>query len=253
LAQGLIFPYVKKLLGYLLTPIHLLGFALSLVIFHPIQWLCLKMGGYQAHKKSVDILNLFLLRSLWLLGTRTRFENEQDLPTDRPLIVVSNHQSMYDIPAFFWYLRRHHVKFVSKIELAKGIPSISFNLRHGGNAIIDRKNPRQALPALKAFAEYIEKNNYCAAIFPEGTRSRNGEPKRFSPRGLQVLMKYAPSAVVVPVTINNAWKLTRYGKFPMSVGEKLHWKVHPYVETKGRKPDELLAEIEATIKAHITN
>ncbi len=242
---------MKKLVGYLLTPLHLLVFGLVLVVFHPIQWIAFNLGGYTPHKKTVDIMNGFLMYSLWALGTSLRFENRQDLPTDRPLIVVSNHQSMHDIAAFFWHLRKHHVKFVSKIELAHGIPSVSYNLRHGGSATIDRKNPRQALTELKKFAEYIEANNYCAVIFPEGTRSRNGEPKSFSIRGFQALMKYAPSAVVVPVTINNSWKLYQHGKFPMSPFEKLSWKVHPYVETKGRKAEDVLAEVEAIIKADI--
>jgi 1-acyl-sn-glycerol-3-phosphate acyltransferase len=38
---------------------------------------------------------------------------------------------------------------VSKKELGQGIPSISFNLRHGGSALIDRKDPKQAIPAIK--------------------------------------------------------------------------------------------------------
>lgn len=238
---------MKKLLGYIFTPLHLLAFGLVLLIFHPIQWLSLKIGGYSWHKKSVDYLNWFLMNSLWFLGTHCRFYMDQNLPTDRPLIIVSNHQSLYDIPPFFWHLRKHHVKFVSKIELAKGIPSISFNLRHGGSVVIDRKNPRQALPAIREFAEYIEANNYCACIFPEGTRSKTGKPKEFSPRGLKMLLKYAPSAIILPVTINHSWKLVQYGRFPMSFGERPTWKAHPYVDPKDRNLDEVIKEVEALV------
>ena len=48
---------MRKLLAYPLTIIYYVFFGLSLVIFHPIQWVCLNVFGYQAHKKSVDILN----------------------------------------------------------------------------------------------------------------------------------------------------------------------------------------------------
>ncbi|HAT94099.1 MAG TPA: 1-acyl-sn-glycerol-3-phosphate acyltransferase, partial [Sphingobacterium sp.] len=41
---------MKKFLGYFLSIIFWLCFGLSLIIFHPIQWLCLKLGGYNAHK-----------------------------------------------------------------------------------------------------------------------------------------------------------------------------------------------------------
>ncbi|RMG25158.1 MAG: 1-acyl-sn-glycerol-3-phosphate acyltransferase [Bacteroidetes bacterium] len=242
---------LQKLAGYVLTPLHLLAFGLTLVIFHPIQWICLKAGGYEWHKKSVDYLNFFLMQSLLLLGTRCRFRQEAPLPTDRPLIIVANHQSLYDIPPIFWFFRRHHVKFVSKIELGRGIPSISFNLRHGGNVLIDRKNPRQALPALKKFGQYIEQNRYAAVIFPEGTRSRNGIPKRFSPNGLKTLLKYIPSALIVPVTVNHSWKLTRYGKFPMAVGVQPTWTAHAPIDPKGRDVEEVLAETEQRIKAGI--
>ena len=68
-----------------------------------------------------------------------------------PLIIVSNHQSMNDIPPIIWYMRKYHPKFVSKIELGKGIPSVSYNLRHGGSALIDRKDSKQALVAIARF------------------------------------------------------------------------------------------------------
>ncbi|MCB0838933.1 MAG: 1-acyl-sn-glycerol-3-phosphate acyltransferase [Bacteroidetes bacterium] len=242
---------MKKFLGYIFTPLHLLGFGLVLVVFHPIQWLNLKLGGYSWHKKTVDLMNLCLTRSLWLLGVHCRFRQNQQLGTDRPLIIVSNHQSLYDIPPFFWFFRKHHVKFVSKIELEYGIPSVSYNLRHGGSVCIDRKNPRQALPALKAFGEYIEKNNYAACIFPEGTRSRDGKPKKFSPRGLKILLKYAPSALIVPVTINDSWKLVQYGAYPMSFGEQPTWTVHPAIDPKGRDVDELIIEVQGVINGSL--
>src|SRR5690606_20818384 len=102
-----------------------------------------------------------------------------------------------------WYMRKHHPKFISKIELGKGIPSVSYNLRHGGAALIDRKNPRQSLPAHMAFGDYIETSKRAAVIFPEGNRSKNGVPKPFQTKGLDILFKKIPSALIVPISINN--------------------------------------------------
>ena len=53
---------LKKLLAYPLSVIFYFFFFLTLLVFHPIQWISLKLGGYEAHKKSVDIFNFFLLR-----------------------------------------------------------------------------------------------------------------------------------------------------------------------------------------------
>ncbi|WNJ17945.1 lysophospholipid acyltransferase family protein [Pontibacter sp. G13] len=242
---------MKKLLGYVLTPLFLLGFGLVLGIFHPIQWICLKLGGYSWHKRSVDYLNWGLMRSLWVLGSHVRFSNPYDLPTDRPIIVVANHQSLFDIPPIFWHLRKHHVKFVSKKELAKGIPSISFNLKHGGNAIIDRKDSKQSLTELKRFAEYIEENNYCAAIFPEGTRSRTGKPKNFKQTGMKIMLKYAPSALIVPVAINRSWQLQRWGWYPMPVGVQPTWQVLEPIDPQGKSADAVIEEVEARVKSAI--
>ena len=181
-----------------------------------------------------------------VLGTRYSFENNQNIPTNKPLIIVCNHQSMYDISPIIWFMRKHHPKFVSKKELGKGIPSVSYNLRHGGSVLIDRKGGKQAILEIGKLGSYIEKYSRSAVIFPEGTRSRDGNPKPFKPIGLKMLLKKAPSALVVPVTINNSWKLLRYGKFPMGLGAHLKFKVHPPIENKGNI-DDLIANVEQQI------
>ena len=240
-----------KILAYIPTLLYLLCFGLLLVIFHPIPWLCLKLGGYEAHKKSVDILNFFVVYNLLFLGTRITFKNKQIVPENVPLIIVSNHQSMNDIPALIWFLRKYHPKFVSKKELGKGIPSISFNLKHGGSALIDRKDGKQAIGEIMKLGKYIEENNRSAVIFPEGTRSRNGKPKRFSENGLKMLVKYAPSAYVLPVTINNSWKFLKYDGFPMDLGVHLKFDVHKPIKANSMEFDDLFKKVEQTITSKV--
>lgn len=158
---------------------------------------------------------------------------------------------MWDIPPIIWFLRRYHPKFISKAELGKGIPSISYNLRHGGSILIDRKNPRQALSEMIKFAGYLLKHKRAGIIFPEGTRSRNGEPKPFYRTGLNTLFKKMPEAYVVPVTINNSWKLQQYGMFPMPVGVPLKMQAHPALKISDFEVEELIDKVETTIKAHV--
>ena len=226
-------------------------FGLCLVIFHPIQWICFNVFGYQAHKKSVDYLNFFLVKCTNILGTTYRFENLNSIPKNVPLIVVANHQSMYDIIAIIWYMRRYHCKFVSKKELGGGIPSVSYNLRHGGSVLIDRKDPKQAIPTIKGLSEYIEKNTRSAVIFPEGTRSKTGKPKEFAQSGLKILCKYAPSAYVVPISINNSWKMVRFGAFPMGLGNRLTFTIHEPMAVKDYAFEELIKKTEAAVISKI--
>lgn len=239
---------IMKILAYPVTVLYFICFGLSLLIFHPIQWFCFNVFGYKAHKISVDWLQFFLMRSLNVLGTRFSYNNPHHIEKDRPVIIVANHQSMYDIPPLIWFLRKHHVKFVSKKELGKGIPSVSYNLRHGGSVLIDRKEPFKSIKAIEDFAKRISKNNWAAVIFPEGTRSRTGKPKPFKTKGLLTMFENAPNAIILPVSINNSWKTLRYGKFPMGLGAHITFDCHKPLElNQFEDKNILIKDIEATI------
>lgn len=218
-----------------------------LCIFHPIQIICLNFFGYLAHKKSVDYLNFFLVRCTNLLGTTYKFENLETIPENVPLIFVANHQSMYDIIAVIWFMRKYHIKFVSKKELGKGVPSVSYNLRNGGSVLIDRKDPKQAIIEISKLSKYIEYNKRSALIFPEGTRSKTNVPKKFSETGLKILCKYAPSAYVVPISINNSWQIVKYGLFPLGLGNRLTFTAYKSMAVSEFSFEEIMLETERVI------
>jgi 1-acyl-sn-glycerol-3-phosphate acyltransferase len=169
------------------------------------------------------------------------------IPNNVPIIIVANHQSMWDIPPIIWFMRKYHPKFISKIELGKGIPSISYNLKHGGSVLIDRKNPRQAAGEIIKIARYVSEHNRSVVIFPEGTRSRNGVPKPFRRTGLLTLFKKAPDAYVLPVSISHSWKLQQYGMFPIPLGVSLKIVVHPSIKVSEYDPEDLIDLTEKTI------
>lgn len=242
---------MKKILSYPFSILAYFWFLFFICLFHPIQWLCFNLFGYEAHKRSVDIMNFFLIRTLYFIFSDYKVENKQVIPKGKPIIFVANHQGLFDIIGLAWLLREFHPKFVSKIELGKGIPSVSYNLQHGGSVLIDRKDPRQALPELKKMGEYIENNSRSTVIFPEGTRTRNGQPKPFASNGLKILCKYAPDAWVVPVTINNSWKIFRYGNFPLGMGNKLRFTVHPPLKVNEADFGALFEKTEQAITQHI--
>lgn len=242
---------MKKILAFLLSVIFYLFFGITLLIFHVLQWISFNLFGYQAHKKSVDVFNFFLLRCLNLVGTRFQYKNNFKFDRNRPHIIVSNHQSMFDIPPIIWYMRQLHPKFISKKELAKGIPGISYNLRHGGSVLIDRKNAEQALGQIKKLGKYICETKRAAVIFPEGTRSKTGVPKTFAFNGLKTLFEACPEAVVVPVCVNNSWKLQRYGMFPLGIGAFLKLDVLQPLEVKNFDIPELIQLLEKNITENI--
>jgi 1-acyl-sn-glycerol-3-phosphate acyltransferase len=246
-------PYIiSRLAGALLTPLFYVVFGLLLVIFHPVQVICRLTGGYSAHKKSVDILNFLLLRSLHLLFIRIRMRGFDTLPTGRPLIIVANHQSAYDIAPVVWGFRKFHPKFISKKELGRNIPSISYNLRHGGSVLIDRANRLQSVKEIIRLGRFIGKNNYAACIFPEGTRSRDGLVRSFKAAGVASLLKSVPGALIVPFAIRGNHRVNPDKTGLCNAFITVTYTALPAIDPTGRDIDEVLAEAEKGVRDAVT-
>ncbi|MBC8456449.1 MAG: 1-acyl-sn-glycerol-3-phosphate acyltransferase [Deltaproteobacteria bacterium] len=239
---------MKRVLGLLLSPVFHLYYGLMLLIFHPIQVAALCFFGDPARKKAVDLLNFFLVKGLYLLGCKVTFSGFEKIPDKRPVIIVSNHQSLYDIPAIVWGFRKYYPKFISKIELSKNLPSISHNLKHGKSALIDRDKGTQAVREILKLGRLIQENNYAACIFPEGTRSKTGRVKKFMSAGIHTLLRAAPSAVIVPFVIDGHSQLISNGFFPLKCGQQITYTVLDPVEPEGQSIEEIVNRVEGAIK-----
>lgn len=235
--------------GVLLTPVFYIVFFVFLLIFHPIQWMSIKLFGYSMHKKSVDVLNFFLTYSSLLLFNIPRLKNKVNIPKGRSIIFVSNHQSTFDIPGLIYFFRKFHGKFISKIELVKArIPSISINLKHGGGANIDRKNSEQAKSEIAKLAQRMKVNNWSAFIFPEGTRTKNGKMKAFQIGGISTIVTVVPEVLIVPVAIKGSWNMAKKGVFPLLPFNKITWEVLAPIEINGRDLSDVILEAEESIR-----
>jgi 1-acyl-sn-glycerol-3-phosphate acyltransferase len=239
---------MRKFLGYILSPFAIVAFFLVLLIFQPIQWVSYRFFGYAAHKKAVDWLNFFLTSTVYILGNTVKFVNNQHLPEGRSIIFLANHQSMLDIPPLIWFLRKYHAKFISKIELTKGIPSISYNLKYGGGANIDRKDRRQSITELSKFGTRMKENNWSTVIFPEGTRSVDGKLKPFHIGGIATILKKCPDALLVPIAIKNSWQMVRYGLYPLNTFIPMTWEVLEPIEPGTKPVEELVQEAEDRVR-----
>jgi len=124
---------MRKILSYILSVIFYFFYGSGLLFFQALQWLGFNLGKQRGHKIAVDLMNCTFTYLLLILGNRVKFISKHPFPKNVPLIIVSNHQSMHDVSPMSCFLRKYHPKFISKIELGKGIPSISYNLTHGGS------------------------------------------------------------------------------------------------------------------------
>jgi len=212
-----------RLVDWFFTVPFLIAFGLLLAVFDPIQRLA-RLFGSRPHEIVVGLLQVCLVGALRICGTRFQVERSPEVAPRTPYVIIANHQSMFDIPIVMAFLFTNYPKFVSKRELARWIPSVSYNLRRGGNALIDRGNRRQALRAIRALGKLVQERGVSAVIYPEGTRARMGEMKPFKPAGAVTLLKAAPALAVVPMTIDESWRLLRHKLFPVPFGVRV--RVH---------------------------
>jgi len=229
----------------------LVWFGFILVLFHGIQWICFTFFGAKAHQKSVNVMNFFIVYGWLLTGTTVKGIKKESLPENRPIIFIANHKSMFDIPGIIWFWRQHTPLFVSKKELAKGIPGISYNLRVGKAALIDRNDRTAALLEIAKLAKHIDNNNYSAAIFPEGTRSKTNKLKDFQIGGVAILLKKCPNALVVPLAIKNTGVFNPKGIFPLTSFTKLSYTSLKPIEPTSMDIEELLANAKSQIEVEL--
>ena len=140
-----------------------------------------------------------------LCGLRYSFDTDGAGSLPRRFILVTNHQSLADILMLLAAFPRHPLKFVAKRSLQRGIPTLSKCLRYGCHAIIDRTGPlhrtRRALVKLTRLDRRPLPGSPfppCSlALFPEGTRSRDGRVGTFHRAGMRILAEQTRLPVVV--------------------------------------------------------
>jgi 1-acyl-sn-glycerol-3-phosphate acyltransferase len=210
-----------RAIDWLLTLPFLLAFGAILLVFDPLQRIA-RLFGPRPHEIVVGWLQVSLVAAFHLCGTRIEVERSPGVRPGTPYLLIANHQSMFDIPILGALLFTNYPKYVSKRELSRWIPSISYNLRRGGNALIDRADRGQAVDAIQALGERAQARGVSVVIYPEGTRSRAGELKAFKPAGVITLLRAAPALEVVPVTIDESWRLLSHNLMPVPYGTRVH-------------------------------
>jgi 1-acyl-sn-glycerol-3-phosphate acyltransferase len=168
--------------------------------------------------------------------------------------MVSNHQSMFDIAILSAVFFTNFPKYISKRSLGRWIPTVSFNLRAGGHVLIDRSDAPNALAAIRELGQRVGRQECSALIFPEGTRARHGELGKFKPAGTLALFEEAPDTPVVPVTIDESWRLLRYNYLPVPFGTRVRVRIGaPMHRRPGDDPKALLDRVRQEIEAALVD
>lgn len=243
---------MARLLDWPMTVIFSVVFGLILLVFEPLQWLA-KAFGKRPHDWMVACLGTSLVQAFRITGLRLAIERSPRVRPHTAYLIVSNHQSMFDIALLLHLFFTNFPKFVSKRELARRIPSVSYNLRRGGNCLIDRDDAAQAVGAIAELGRRVEERGVSAVIFPEGTRARRGELKPFKPRGTVALFEAAPTTPIVPVTIERSWRLMQRNFWPIPFGVCVRVKIDdPIARKAGEDPAALVERLHDRIEANLT-
>jgi len=131
---------------------------------------------------------------------------------DRNYIFASNHASLIDIPLLLIAVNRYTV-FIAKSELSK-IPIFKSILDMAGFIFVDRKNNDNAVKSMNNLMDDIKKIPRSVAIFPEGTRTSDGELLPFK-KGAAIFA-INTDIPVIPVAISGTFSWSKKKLFDMS-------------------------------------
>ena len=136
---------------------------------------------------------------LKISGNTVTVKGLENIPENRAVLFVGNHQSNFDIPILLGHIDKPKA-FIAKIELEK-FPLINTWMTLIECVFMDRDNLRQSAKAIMQGIKSL-KNGYSMVIFPEGTRSEDGALLEFKPGALKLATK--SGVPIIPVTINGS-------------------------------------------------
>jgi 1-acyl-sn-glycerol-3-phosphate acyltransferase len=144
-----------------------------------------------------------------------------------PFVVMSNHQSLYDIPALFCALPGR-IRMVAKSELFK-VPIWGKAMLAAGFIRIDRSDHDRAVASLRE-ANHRLKDGTRVWIAPEGTRSPTGELGVFKGGGFRLALE--TGARILPVAIDGTRRVLPARGSRVELGQRVTVTVLPPVDPK---------------------
>lgn len=239
---------MRTIRDWIFTIPTLIVFGLTVVVFDIFGRICL-LFGVRPFEWSMGVAQKVLIKVFAISGATLTVEGAEHVERGG-VLVVSNHQSMFDIPIFGGVMFHNYPKFVAKKELAKGIPSVSLHLTKSPHAIIDRRDRAQATAAIKRCAAEAQRRATAVVLFPEGTRSRDGSLGTFKEGGAKAMFEAAPDLPIMPAVVDGSWRIFMHNMKPIPFGSKVRVRFgEPIARTAGESAAELLDRCHEFIEA----
>lgn len=180
----------------------------------------------------------------WITPMLVTTRGLENIDKKRSYVVVSNHQSQYDIFVLYGWLGIDF-KWVMKQELRK-IPGLGIACEKIGHIFIDRSNTQAALDSINAARQKIV-NGTSVLFFPEGTRSTSGKMGRFKKGAFKFAIDL--NLPILPVTITGTRAILPSKTLDLFPGRAC-MTIHPAVDTSGCS-HETLPELMKTVRGII--
>ena len=167
-------------------------------------------------KISYYIRDVLAPRLFAILYTYRKFhfwgyeDHKSELPEN--FVLISNHQSLLDIPVFMKFLTDRDIRFIAKDALGRHVPLVSEMLRAQEHCLIPRKaKPMEAMRYISDFGKRVVERKQIPILFPEGSRTRDGNVGKFFSAGFRQLTESTQLPVVV-CALDGGWKLRDLNK-----------------------------------------
>ena len=192
-------------------------------------------GYWPAHIWSRFTCVIFLMR--------VKVTGRENIDPKQSYVFVANHQGAYDIWAIYGYLN-HNFKWLMKKSLEK-VPAVGWACRLAGEVFVDDSSVSGIRETI-ADAEKTLKDGMSVVIFPEGSRSWNGEMTDFKRGAFMLASEFR--LPVVPITIDGSFKAMpryTYCMTPTTIRLTIHPAILP--GEKGFNTKKLMADCREAI------
>jgi len=164
---------------------------------------------------------------LLLSGVSVSVEGQGHAQPGQSYVIVANHLSHFDIWVLYGYLGMD-IRWVAKQEVRR-IPIVGISCVALGHIFIDRSHPDRAIASLRAAQQQVS-DGTCIIFFPEGTRSRDGQPRQFKKGAFRMAADLA--LPVLPITLSGTRDVLPADSLHRSPGHA-HICSHPPIAAHG--------------------
>jgi len=211
---------LTKLRGYAALAVILL----ALLFLDPVQRLLIAPWAQASPARRIRVfsrwqrfLAVWTLRCLRVIGGA----GIQDVPKIQGregVLILMNHQSVLDIPLVVAAVHDTYPKIITRKRYVRRIPLISHMVRLYQYPVVDpAADPSETRRMLASVRDAARSSDVPLVIFPEGTRTKDGEIGPFQTTGLRMILRQRPWSVYVLVA-DGFWERAKMKHFLAGVG-----------------------------------